>query len=186
MGGRSPRGLWLRGHEPGDPGGGVSHRAAGRAGLQRGCRGRDPGLYHPGRRVPGGGTFPEGREVPVTAAIDPEGSGTVTGAGRYQEGATVTLKATPGDGYKFGGWREDGQPVSESETYTFTAEVDRTLTAVCEEKVSRLPEGYTKVEYVKFDKSTESGFGYYTNTRDKIVLDLIPARANTGNYVSYI
>lgn len=66
----------------------------------------------------------------ITATIDPSGSGTVTGAGQYQEGATVTLVATAGDGYKFSGWQEGGQTVSTGAAYTFTATADRTLTAL--------------------------------------------------------
>lgn len=122
--------------------------------------------------------FTETAVYTITASIDPAGSGTVTGAGQYQEGETVALAVEPADGYEFIGWQENGQTVSESETYTFVAEADRALVGVCEEKVSRLPEGYIEIEYVKFDESTDIGFGYYTNDRDKIVLDLIPNRGN--------
>lgn len=65
----------------------------------------------------------------ITATIDPSGGGTVTGAGQYQEGATVTLVATAGNGYDFSGWQEGGQTVSASATYTFTAAANRSLTA---------------------------------------------------------
>lgn len=85
----------------------------------------------------------------IAAVIDPEGSGTVAGAGQYQEGATVTLKAVPGDGYKFTGWQENGQTVSTDNPYTFTAAGNRAFTAAFEVKVSRLPAGYTEVEYVE-------------------------------------
>lgn len=66
----------------------------------------------------------------ITVSIDPSGGGTVTGAGQYQEGDTVTLLATPADGYEFSGWQEGGQTVSTSAAYTFTAAADRALTAV--------------------------------------------------------
>lgn len=69
----------------------------------------------------------------ITATIDPSGSGTVTGAGQYQEGATVTLVAAAGDGYEFSGWQEGGQTVSTGATYTFTATADRALVAAFEE-----------------------------------------------------
>lgn len=59
----------------------------------------------------------------VTASIDPSGAGTVTGAGQYQEGATATITATPAEGYTFGGWYA--------------------------EKLSRLPSGYTELEYIQ-------------------------------------
>lgn len=86
----------------------------------------------------------------ITATISPEGSGTVIGAGQYQDGATVTLVATPADGYEFTGWQEGGQTVSTSAAYSFTAAGDRALVAVCEE-VGPLPAGYTQVEYIHMD-----------------------------------
>lgn len=86
----------------------------------------------------------------ITATIDPDGSGAVTGAGQYQEGATVTLVATPADGYEFTGWQEGGEMVSTSATYSFTATGDRALVATCEE-VGLLPAGYTQVEYIHTD-----------------------------------
>lgn len=85
----------------------------------------------------------------VTAGIDPEGSGTATGAGTYQQGASVTVTASPGDGYKFVKWTENGQTVSESANYTFTVSGDRALVAVFEtEQTSRLPAGYQELQYV--------------------------------------
>jgi len=58
----------------------------------------------------------------VSVSVDPAGSGTVTGAGQYQEGAHVTVSATAADGYQFGQWVENGS--------------------------SGLPEGYQEVEYI--------------------------------------
>lgn len=84
----------------------------------------------------------------ITAAIDPSGSGTVTGAGQYREGATVTLAAAPADGYEFSGWQEEGQTVSASATYTFTAAANRSLTAAFA-VAGRLPAGYTELEYIE-------------------------------------
>ena len=86
----------------------------------------------------------------VTAGIDPEGSGTASGGGTYQQGTSVTVTAAPGEGYNFVKWTENGQTVSESTSYTFTVTGDRTLTAVFEaEKTSRLPAGYTEVEWIQ-------------------------------------
>lgn len=87
----------------------------------------------------------------ITAAIDPPEAGTATGAGQYQEGAAVTLAATVNDGYKFTGWQENGTVVSTDNPYTFTAQSDRAFTAVFEEHTSRLPAGYTELEYIKSD-----------------------------------
>ena len=55
--------------------------------------------------------------------------GTVTGAGEYAEGETVTLTATANEGYTFVNWTENGAEVSTSATYTFTVTADRTLVA---------------------------------------------------------
>lgn len=93
----------------------------------------------------------------VTATIDPSGAGTVTGAGQYQEGESVTVTATPAEGYTFSGWTENGATVSTSESYTFTVTGSRALVAgFAEIQTPGLPEGYTEVEYI-------SGNGGYVN-----------------------
>ena len=60
-------------------------------------------------------------------------NGTVTGAGVYEEGTSVTLTATPADGYKFVNWTVGGAEVSTANPYTFTAEEDVTVVANFEE-----------------------------------------------------
>ena len=48
-------------------------------------------------------------------------NGTITGnAGTYEEGAEVTLTATPNRGYRFLNWTKGGEIVSTLPTYTFT------------------------------------------------------------------
>ena len=58
-----------------------------------------------------------------------EGMGEVIGGGTYKYGTTVTLTATPSEGYRFVDWVEGDQTVSTDATYIFTATGDRTLTA---------------------------------------------------------
>ena len=95
----------------------------------------------------------------VTAGIDPEGSGTASGGGTYQQGASVTVTAAPGDGYRFVKWTENGQTVSESISYTFTVTGNRTLMAVFEvNATSRLPAGYTEVEWIQNGESTNNNY----------------------------
>jgi len=65
----------------------------------------------------------------IACTVDPAGSGTVTGAGGYGHGETVTLTAVPAEGYRFLRWTEGGSQVSTDNPYTFTATSDRSLVA---------------------------------------------------------
>ena len=49
--------------------------------------------------------------------------------GKYEHGATVTLKAIANTGYEFVNWTKGGEEVSTDETYTFKAIADVTLVA---------------------------------------------------------
>lgn len=86
----------------------------------------------------------------VSASIDPAGSGTVIGAGQYKEGAQATISATAADGYEFVQWVEhDG---------------------------SRLPDGYTELEYIETDNRTRIGTGFHVDEpmKTRIVMDITP------------
>ena len=65
----------------------------------------------------------------IAASANPTEGGTVTGAGDYNHGQSVTLSATANTGYSFVSWTEDGSQVSTDADYTFTAEGNRTLVA---------------------------------------------------------
>lgn len=65
----------------------------------------------------------------ISAACDPVDGGTVSGAGSYEEGATVTLVATPAAGKVFDGWFENATLVSNNATLTFSAQGNRSLVA---------------------------------------------------------
>ena len=56
----------------------------------------------------------------ITASVDPENSGTITGVGSYEHGDNCTLVATPNTGYEFKEWKENGTTVSTSAQYSFT------------------------------------------------------------------
>ncbi len=56
----------------------------------------------------------------VTTAANPTEGGTTTGGGTYLHGTTVTLNATPNEGYTFFNWMRDGEEVSIEATYSFT------------------------------------------------------------------
>ena len=65
----------------------------------------------------------------ISASASPSIGGTVSGAGTYQSGATVSLTATPNSGYTFIGWGEGGETVSSLTAYSFTATADRNVVA---------------------------------------------------------
>lgn len=55
--------------------------------------------------------------------------GTVTGAGKYDIGESVTLTAAPNESHTFAGWMIDGKIVSKDKTYKLTANSDVTVYA---------------------------------------------------------
>ncbi|OFZ27640.1 MAG: hypothetical protein A2437_05910 [Bacteroidetes bacterium RIFOXYC2_FULL_40_12] len=65
----------------------------------------------------------------ITASVNPDNSGTITGAGTYEDGETVSLTAIAASGYLFINWSENGTQVSTEATYSFTANANRTLVA---------------------------------------------------------
>ncbi len=80
----------------------------------------------------GGGSTPEPEPTyyTITATANPTAGGTVTGAGNYEEGTTVTLKATANTGYTFSKWTKSGTQVSTSANYSFTATANAAYVAV--------------------------------------------------------
>lgn len=74
-------------------------------------------------------TVPPVVQFNVNLSILPLNSGTVTGAGLYNTGASVTVSATPFAGFEFVNWTEGGSPVSTLDTYTFVLNNNRTLVA---------------------------------------------------------
>ncbi len=60
----------------------------------------------------------------VAIIINPSGAGTVTGAGWYFEGDEVTLTAASNNGYIFNNWSDDGNILSNNETYVFSMPAD--------------------------------------------------------------
>ena len=65
----------------------------------------------------------------IAATANPAEGGTIEGAGSYQTGDTVTLKATENEGYIFLNWTENGEIVSNEYEYTFVVESARNLVA---------------------------------------------------------
>jgi hypothetical protein len=65
----------------------------------------------------------------VSTSSDPATGGTVTGAGEYYHGQTVTLTAQAADFHTFVNWTEADEVVSENEEYTFEITGPRSFTA---------------------------------------------------------
>lgn len=65
----------------------------------------------------------------VTTSASPAEGGVVSVGGIYAEGSSVTLTATPAEGYEFVNWTKGGAVVSTSKTYTFTVLEDVSLVA---------------------------------------------------------
>ncbi len=65
----------------------------------------------------------------ITVSANPTNGGTVTGGGVYQQGQQCTVSATPGTGYTFLRWTENGTQVSTNANYTFTVTGNRNLVA---------------------------------------------------------
>ena len=81
-----------------------------------------------------GGSTPVVNTYTITASANPTAGGSVTGAGTYDEGATVTLTATAASGYEFVNWTSNGTSVSTNATYSFTATANAAYVAVFEEE----------------------------------------------------
>jgi len=71
-------------------------------------------------------------EAPITITVikNIENGGTVYGLNEYQPGDMAELSAVANSGYRFAAWTEDGEVVTEEDTYTFTVTGSRVLTAV--------------------------------------------------------
>ena len=76
----------------------------------------------------------------VTASVNNENFGTVTGSGNYKHGDNVKLTAVSKAGYVFVNWTENGEVVSEEAEYSFTITTDRDLVAnfVSTESISEI------------------------------------------------
>jgi len=65
----------------------------------------------------------------VDAVPVPADAGTTSGAGSYDQGAEITVVASPAPGFAFDRWTEGGREVSRLASYPFTTPVHRSLVA---------------------------------------------------------
>lgn len=81
----------------------------------------------------------------ITANPNVKAWGTVSGTGTHTEGTEVTLKAVANSGYQFVAWLENDRQVSTDAEYTFTADSNRSLTAVFEDASAPGKSDYQKI-----------------------------------------
>ncbi|MBR4155730.1 MAG: leucine-rich repeat domain-containing protein, partial [Bacteroidales bacterium] len=67
--------------------------------------------------------------VNITASVNPEIAGSVSGAGEYAINDIATLNAAPNYGYQFISWTENGEVVSTDAEYSFTVTEAKELVA---------------------------------------------------------
>ncbi|MBO7481616.1 MAG: C10 family peptidase, partial [Bacteroidales bacterium] len=113
----------------------------------------------------------------VTANANPVAGGSITGAGSYTYGQTVTLNATANTGYTFINWTENGTEVSTNTQYSFAATADRTLVANFQINTYTISASASPAA-----GGTVNGAGNYTHGQNVA----LRAVANTGyNFVNW-
>jgi uncharacterized protein YjiK len=107
----------------------------------------------------------------INVVANPEDGGTVTGAGEYTYGQSVTLTATPAEGYTFFQWVMRGVVISTEAEYTFPATAGGTCIAYFTQN------NYTiNASANPTAGGTVSGAGEYTYGQNASLM----ATANTG------
>ncbi len=105
---------------------------------------------------------------PVTVTADPAEGGIVTGAGSYTKGQTVTLTATPAEGWQFKAWASEDMTVAENGTFTMPAK------AVTVKATFELIPYPVTVTADPAEGGSVSGAGSYTNGQT-VTLTATPA-----------
>lgn len=97
----------------------------------------------------------------LTITVDPVGAGSVTGAGIYPEGKSVTLTATPNSGYGFVCWKNGSTVISTDANYTYTTTASNvSLTATFEVVYILTPAIYPA------NSGITTGGGYYASGKN--------------------
>ena len=113
----------------------------------------------------------------ITATANPTNGGSITGAGSYQNGATVTLTATPASGYEFISWTENGTAVSTQLTYAFITMRDRSLVANFQEADEENNEIYYSFNTSNNTATVISGENKYTG--DVVIPETVTYQGTT-------
>lgn len=117
----------------------------------------------------------------ITTGSSPAHGGATSGGGSYLEGATVSLVATPADGWEFTKWVESGSQVSASATFDFQVNDSRALTAVF---------SLTRPASLTTDRISAALLGAITlNPAERDYLDNIGnnnGRFDTGDFLAWL
>ncbi len=111
----------------------------------------------------------------ITAEPNNAAYGSVSGAGSYDHGDAVSLKATPNEGYHFVHWSENAEVISADQVLTFTATENRTLTAVFAINTYTITASINNAAY-----GTITGAGEYDHGQ---TATLVAASTNAAIYV---
>ena len=65
----------------------------------------------------------------ISLNANPGQGGTVSGGGTFPQGQSITVTATAADNFTFSNWTENGSVVSSNASYSFTVTANRSLTA---------------------------------------------------------
>jgi hypothetical protein len=120
-----------------------------------------------------------GGKMQFNLKIEPEAGGTVTpGSGKYDFGSTLSLQATPNEGYLFDSWRINGEIYSKEPAYNFTLLSSRTLTAIFKLKMYSIT---VTSSDSNFGRIVGGGAGIYGHG-DRLILQ---AEASSGYVFQY-
>ena len=124
----------------------------------------------------------------ITTTASPANGGSVTGAGSFVDGSTVTVLAKAKPGYEFLNWAEAANVVSTATRYKFKVSADRALTAnfskLCVISTSALPAlsgtttgngTFSVGKSVTVTATPSAGYAFDSWTLGKVVLSTSPS-----------
>lgn len=122
----------------------------------------------------------------VTIVVNMPEAGIPTGEGAYEIGSSVTVNAGVQEGYSLVNWQdEEGNILSDDAEYTFVIERDIVLLAAYKVQIpSRLPSGYTEVEYIQSSGTQYINTGIRPTQTLRTVMDVEPT-TNGGSSPKY-
>ena len=138
--------------------------------------------------------IPAPKMYTITAKVNDDAMGSVTGAGEYEENATATLTANANEGYEFVNWTV-GEETKTDNPLTITVTADMTITANFQEKATpaEVVTMLWKEDSYTFNTGTHArdmdyydGKLYVMNKNDKKIytIDAVTGKADAEAYVA--